>query len=440
MNSADIIVIGAGPGGYTTAAGAASAGMKTVLFERGHLGGTCLNRGCIPTKALCRSAEIADAVAEAAAFGLRIDGTVTPDYATASRRKDEVVATLREGVAEELRGVEVISAEARFTGPHTIEAGGEEWTAPKIIIATGSRPASLPIPGAELAIDSDRALGLEQLPESMIIIGGGVIGMEFASIFSSFGVRVTVIEYYPEILPPFDAEIAKRLRMSLKRKGIEIITGAAVKAITPGLTVEYEAKGKQRTATAEMVMMAVGRKAVLPDGLDKAGIATERGFITVDDRMMTSCDGVYAIGDVNGRCMLAHAADAQGRVALGQAELSDVIPSAVFTRPECAMVGLTESRCADSGLGFKVGKSTFRANGKAVAMGEPDGMVKVIVSTDSGRLLGCHICGAHAADIVQEAALAMSAGLPASAIADTIHGHPTLSETLLAAVRSALKA
>lgn len=437
MIDADLIVIGAGPGGYATAARAAANGSKVIVVERDYLGGTCLNRGCIPTKALCKSAEVAATVAGAEAFGIEVD-RFSFNYPKAVERKNEMVASLREGVATVLSKVEIVGGNAVFTAPHTIKVGDEEYTAPKIIIATGSRPASLPIPGAEYAVNSDFILDMTALPSSLIIVGGGVIGMEFASIFNAFGVKVTVLEYCPEILPPFDEEVAKRLRMSLKKRGIDIVTSAQVTSILPELTVECAVKGKPKAFSADMVLIAVGRTPVVPQGAVDVGIElTPRGAIKVDSNMGTSVPGVFAIGDVNGMCMLAHAAEAQGKVALGEKQRLDIIPSAVFTMPECAMVGLTEKQCVEKGLAFKVGKATFRSNGKALAMGEPDGLVKVITS-DNGTLLGCHICGAHAADLVQEAATLMTAGMPASALSDAVHSHPTLGETVAAAVAASL--
>lgn len=439
MTTADLIVIGAGPGGYTTAARAAASGASVILFEPGELGGTCLNRGCIPTKALCRSAEVAVTVASAARFGVEVQGSVTLSWPVASARKDEVVATLREGVSTLLRGVSVVREKASFTPSGTIVAAGEEYSAPRIVIATGSRPAPLRAEGADLAVTSDELLSLPSLPESVAIVGGGVIGMEFASIFAAFGVKVTVLEFCPEILPPFDAEIAKRLRMSLKRRGVNIITGATVTAIRPGFVVDYQAKGKTASVEAALVASAVGRRPVLPEGLEAAGVElTERGYIKVDSAMQTTRPGVWAIGDVNGLCMLAHAAEAQGAVALGEKVDLSVIPSAVFTMPECAMVGLTEPQCLARGYNIKVGKATFRSNGKALAIDEPDGLVKVITDASTGLMLGCHICGPHAADLIQEAALAIASGIPSAAVALTVHGHPTLSETLLQAVAASL--
>lgn len=440
MERFDLIVIGAGPGGYEAAAEAAALGRKVAVIERDELGGTCLNRGCIPTKALCRSAEVALTIGNSAEFGIS-SGEPVIDLPQIMARKEQILAGLRESVGMVLKDVTIIRGEAKFITASIVDVNGESYTAPEIFIATGSRPAALDIPGKELAMSSDELLSIQTLPKSLIIIGGGVIGMEFASIFSAFGVKVTVLEYCKEILPPFDAEIAKRLRTALKRRGIEIVTAAQVTAIEPGMIVSYDVKGKTKTAEADQVLMAVGRKAVLPEGLAELGVRIERGAIAVDDNMKVLFDGsdpsdvtLYAIGDVNGRCMLAHAAYMHGLVALGKARLTDIIPAAVFTQPECAMVGLTEEKCNAEGREIKIGKAMFRANGKALAMGEPDGLVKIIADAKTDELLGCHICGAHAADLVQEVATAMTAGLKASAISDAVHAHPTLTEVVKAAV------
>lgn len=383
----DIIIIGAGPGGYETAVTAARSGCHVALIERGFLGGTCLNRGCIPTKALCRSAEVAVTVKGAAEYGIDTASVgINVDYQAVAERKNVVVSQLREGVAQLLKDVDIITGEASFLSPSEVAVGDNVYSAPRIIIATGSRPASLPIPGAELAMTSDDLLSLTALPASMVIIGAGVIGLEFASVLNAFGVDVTVIEYCKEVLPPFDAEIAKRLRMSLKRRGINILTDTQVTAIEPDMTVRCTAKGKEKSVQAETVLMAVGRRPVLPPGIETIGVKIDRGAILVNDAMEVEWESgkspanvsLYAIGDVNARCMLAHAATAQGEIVLGRKRNLGVIPSAVFTMPECAMVGLTEEQCHCQGLDIKIGKATFRANGKAVAMGETDGMVKVI--------------------------------------------------------------
>lgn len=436
----DLIIIGAGPGGYETAELAAKQGQNVVLIERDELGGTCLNRGCIPTKALCKSAETVRTVREAAKFGVEAELNAL-DFSKAIDRKNEVVAQLREGVATVLKDVTVVRGEAKFAGKGEVAVGGEIYHAPKIIIATGSRPASLDIPGAELTINSDFALEMRSLPSSLVIIGGGVIGMEFASIFSSFGVKVTVLEYCPEILPPFDAEIAKRLRMAMKRQGVEIAVGAQVTRVSEKgdkLSVSYSLKGKEKEAEAEAVLMAVGRRAVVPEGCEETGIKLSRGFIEVNDRMETSVPGIYAIGDVNGRCMLAHAATAQGRVALDLEQPLEPIPSAVFTSPECAMTGLTEKQCEERGFDYSVGTATFRANGKALAMGEPDGLVKFITEKSTGQILGCHICGPHSADLIQIVSVAISGGVNAGKFARSVFPHPTLSEAVKSAAEASI--
>lgn len=444
MEKSDLIIIGAGPGGYETAVEGAALGKKVTLIERDQPGGTCLNRGCIPTKTLCRSAEVAMTLANAGEFGFT-DVSASLDFAKVMERKDKVVEELREGVRTLLKDVNVVYGDAKFRSASEVEINGVTYTAPQIIIATGSVPALLPIPGKELALTSDEILSIDSLPKSLCVIGGGVIGMEFASIFAAFGTEVTVLEYCKEILPPFDAEIAKRLRMSLKRRGINIITAAEVTSITEGPVVNYLVKGKEKSVSAEMVLMAVGRRPNLPEGITEVGAKLNRNAIAVNDDMTVVFeDGkapadvkVYAIGDVNGRCMLAHAATRQSMVALGLADPTDVVPSAVFTVPECAMVGLTEERCIQDGRNVRIGKATFRANGKALAMGEPDGLVKMIVDADTDAILGCHICGAHAADLIQEVATAMQSGLKDSAISSTVHAHPTLTEVVLAAVPQA---
>lgn len=432
MNSCDIIIIGSGPGGYELAANAVKHNLSTVIIERDQLGGTCLNRGCIPTKALCRSAEVADLVRNASSFGVEVN-EFSLSYSKAVNRKNEIVEQLRQGVSMLLNGATVVKGEAKFTGENVVEVNGESYTAPRIVIATGSKPAMLPIPGAELAMTSDDVLSLEQLPESICVIGGGVIGVELASILSSFGVKVTIVEYCSEILPNFDKEIAKRLRTALSRRGIKVVVSASVTAIREGMEVDYESKGKTVTLNVDAVLMAVGRRPVIPEGVVELGVKTGRRGIEVNERYETSIPGIYAIGDVNGECMLAHAATAQGERILGSEVDVTVVPAAVFTVPECSMVGLTEEQCREQGIDYIVSKAMFRANGKALAIGEVDGLVKLIVDKESRKILGCHICGPHAADIVQEIALAISSQLTVDAVANTIHAHPTLGEVVRAA-------
>lgn len=441
MEEFDIIVIGAGPGGYEIAAEKTAEGKRVAIVERDALGGTCLNRGCIPTKCLCASAETIHTVRNAAAFGVQAD-VAGFSFATAAGRMRQVVDGLREGVAAQLKGSTLIQGEARLAAGGSVIVGERTLRAPKILIATGSRPASLPVPGAGNTLTSDDVLALETLPASVAIIGAGVIGMEFASILASFGVAVTVIEYCKEILPPFDREVAKRLRSILSRQGIKIIVGAAVKEVgEDGKSVTYAGKRGDETIQAEAVVMAVGRRPVLPEGLAEAGVElTDRGFIKVDARMRTSAPGIYAAGDCTGLCMLAHAATAQARIALADEgeELPDlaVMPSAVFTTPELAMVGLTEEQCQARGIEYDTRKALYAANGKARAMGATDGFVKVITDrTPARRILGCHIIGAHASDLCAEAVALMSTDPSAArARARIIHGHPTLSEILSSAL------
>ena len=441
----DIIIIGAGPGGYETAADAAAHGLTVAIVEKDQMGGTCLNRGCIPTKALCRNAEVINLMRESEVWGVKT-GEMAFDYAPVFERKEAVVKQLREGVEMLMgaSGITAIKGEATLKDANTVIVNGEEYSAKNIIIATGSAPRGLPIEGADLAMTSDDILAMETLPQSLCIVGGGVIGMEFAAVFSTFGVEVTVIEYCKEILPPFDKDVAKRLKTVLSKRGIKIITSAAVNGIKQeedGYTVSYELKGKAQSVTAQKVLMSVGRQPVLPQGLDAVGVTVGRRGIEVDDNMMTNVKGVYAIGDVNGRMMLAHAASAQGQRALhaimGKADeiKLDIVPSAVFTVPELAMVGLTEEQCADRGMDVTVKKSFFRSNGKAVAMNETDGLLKMIVDNATRQIVGCHICGAHAADLIQEVVTAMNAGATVDLLARSIHGHPTLSEVMLTAAR-----
>lgn len=429
------------------AAMAAKQQLKVAVVEKDLPGGTCLNRGCIPTKALCRNAEVLNTIRDAASFGITV-GDVSFDYQAIFNRKNEIVSQLREGVSMLLSNdlITVINGTAEFTGAHAIKVNDSQYTADNIVIATGSAPKALPIEGATIegVMTSDEILAMDTLPKSLCIIGGGVIGMEFAGIFSSFGVDVTVVEFCKEILPPFDKDVAKRLKTVMSKRGVNIITSAAVKSIAHNgnaLTVSYDLKGKELSVECEKVLMSVGRKPVVPQGLDKAGVTVGRRGIEVDDNMETSVKGIYAIGDVNGRCMLAHAATAQGERALNAILKKsdvinlDVIPSAVFTTPELSMVGLTEEQCKEKELDVTVKKGFFRSNGKAVSMGETDGLVKMIVDNATRKIVGCHICGAHAADLIQEVVMAINDGATVDKLASAVHGHPTLSEVILNVAR-----
>lgn len=448
MLTTDLTIIGAGPGGYETALLAARRGLTVALIERGEVGGTCLNEGCIPTKALCRTAAMIADFHDAGAYGLA-DASFRLDFAAVMARKRAVVEQLRGGVATLLThpNIHVVKGEARFIDALTVEAGGETIKANDVIIATGSTAATLPIEGNTLAgvLTSRELLDIDSVPESLCIVGAGVIGLEFASVFSMMGSDVTVLEYAKEVLPHFDSDLAKRLRQSLGKRGIKIETQAAVKSIAEAdgmLEVAYERKGKQLMVKAEKVLMAVGRRANV-GSLNLADIGvdfTPRG-IAVDERMQTSVAHVYAIGDVNGKMMLAHAATFQGIRALNaimgvdDSLRLDVIPAAVFTMPEVGTVGLTEDDCKAQGIDYTAKKAFFRANGKAVCLGETDGYCKLIVATD-GRLLGCHIYGPHAADLVQEACALITREASLSDLQSIVHSHPTLSEIVQMAAHS----
>lgn len=449
----DLIIIGAGPGGYPTAIAAAQAGLQVALIERQHLGGTCLGEGCIPTKTLCRSAEVMDTIRESATFGIALPEGAAPqvDLPAVIQRKEQVIATLRQGIQGLMRtpGITLIEGTARFLDAHTLcvqTADGEQTlTAPHIIIATGSESRSLPIPGAQIpqVVDSTALLACTEMPRHLCVIGGGVIGLEFASIFRSFGAEVTVVEYAPEVLPRFDKDMAKRLRTSLKRRGITFHVGAAVTAIEATADgqaqVKFTRKGKEEAIVADRVLMAVGRGPRLEGlNLSAAGIAhTPRG-IEVDEWMQTSVAGIYAIGDCNGRCQLAHAATYQGKQALrhllGQTERPirlDIVPSVVFTVPELATVGLTEEECQAQGIAYTVRKANYLSNGKAQSAATTEGLVKQLYDSTTGQLLGAHILGAHAADLIHECTLQLTTQTSAAALADMIHAHPTLSELLV---------
>ncbi len=436
MRKSDIIIIGSGPAGMEVAVRAVASGRDTVIIERDLLGGTCLNRGCIPTKALCRSAEVVRTVREASRYGVDVEGC-TPSLLRALERKDAIVAELRGNVEMMLSKAEIVRGEARFVAGDTVVVDDMEYQAPMIVIATGSRASVLPIEGTEHALTSDGLLSLKSVPESICVIGGGVIGVEFACILAEFGVKVTVVEYCREILPGFDRDIAKRLHNLLSRRGIDIITSAAITGISVDgcKCVEYTAKGRAAVIKAEEVLMAAGRSPVIPDGAAEIGIEVMRG-ITVNDGFATSVPGVYAVGDVNGRLMLAHAASAQAACLMGGDMNLSVIPAAVFSSPECAMVGVTEEECKEQNIAFKTAKAMFRSNGKAMAMGEADGLLKIIIDPASRLILGCHICGPHASDLVQEIAVAMSGGLTIDTVADTVHAHPTLGAVVWDAAHS----
>ena len=424
------------------AAELAASGACVAIVERDKAGGTCLNRGCIPTKCLCATASRALEARNAAEFGVNVGG-VSVDYAAARKRMLQVVDNLRDGVRAVLGDVRYIQGDATINPDGSISVAGEQFAADKTLIATGSRPSRPNIPGIENAITSDELLERDMpLPARLIIVGGGVIGIEFASIYNALGSKVTVVEYCKEILPQFDADIAKRLRMALKARGVDFFTGAAVKSIGEDGSVVCDTRKGAVTIGGDLVLVATGRTPVVPQGVAEAGIELdERGFIVVDDALCTTRPGFYAAGDVTGICMLAHAAAAQARRALlpeaADVEL-DIIPSAVFSVPEAAMVGLTAAQCEAHGAEYLECKATYAANGKAQADGCPAGVVKIVYSPATRLILGVHVLGEHASDIVAEAAALMYGMVTVDDLAsDLVHGHPTLSEILQAAAKTA---
>lgn len=444
-----LLIIGAGPGGYECAVRAAKAGLSVHIVDHAtHLGGTCLNEGCIPTKCLCHTAEVIETTQRAVEYGLHtsID---TFDFHAAIRRKDRIVEQLRHGIATLLHtpGITFHDGTAKFVpgNAHKIEVGGNIIEADYIIIATGSKPQIPPIPGTQEpgVVTSTELLKSTELPKRICIIGGGVIGLEFASIFNSLGTQVSVVELCKEILPDFDQDIAKRLHGILKRKGISFFTNALVTAIHTDdehdgeIHVSYEQHSAIHEIHTDRVLMAVGRTARIDSlNLAEAGIHYTKRGIETDENMQTNIPGVYAVGDINGRCQLAHAATSQSFRALahilGEQDHThkDIIPATVFTSPEAAMVGITEKQAETMQLDYMVHKAFYRANGRAVSMDAGgDGLVKLITTPDE-KLLGAHIIGANASELIHEVATIMTYNGSLKDLRHTIHAHPTLSELL----------
>ena len=413
MMQTDIAIIGAGPGGYRAAEYAVCQGLKVVVFEDGHVGGTCLNVGCIPTKTYVHSAS----------------------FAEARERMQQVVGQLRSGVETILShpNITLVREKATLVDDHTVacSVSGDTIVTKNIIIATGSETKWLPIKGLDdpRVVDSTGLLNLENLPKRLAIIGAGVIGMEFASVFNRFGSEVTVIEFLKECLPALDSDIAKRLRKTLEKQGVTFKMKTAVENIAD--------------IDADVVLMATGRKPRVQADFANAGVEfDERAGVKVDDDFQTSVKGIYAIGDVNGRQMLAHAAEMQAVHAVNHildkkdAIRFDIMPAAIFTTPEAACVGPTEEQLKERGVTYECRKAFHRANGKALTMNETEGMLKLFSEPEAGRILGCHAYGAHSADIVQEVSVLMCRDTTVAQLRDMVHIHPTLNELLLTAAQS----
>jgi dihydrolipoamide dehydrogenase len=439
MPDFDLTVIGSGPGGYVAAIHAARLGARVAVIEQGaeDWGGTCLNRGCIPTKSLVQSAEVLRTVRRAAEFGVGV-GEPAVDWGAMQARKDRVVTGMRRGVQGLLKanGVEMITARGRLQGGTRVSADGRELGARFVLLAPGSVVGLPPIPGVELGLTSDTILELDHVPESLVVIGGGVVGMEFAGIFSLLGTRVTVIEMLDQVLAPLDPQVARRFAQLMSGSGVEIHLGAQVREIVrDGDLLRVGASiGDVR---AEQVLVATGRRPNTSDlGLEQAGVTTARAAITVDQAMRTSVDGVYAIGDATGISMLAHTASYQGEVAVANALAGkrvsadySAIPACVYTEPEIAYVGLSEARAREQGHEVRVGQFPFSALGRAMVLGETEGLVRVVADAD-GLLLGVTIMGPRATDLIAEATLALNVGITAAELYHVVHAHPTLPEAV----------
>ena len=423
----DIIIIGSGPGGYRAAGYALQQGKQVVIIEKAEAGGTCLNSGCIPTKCLAHDAE-----------------ANASDFPAAAERKRNVMNQLRQGIEQLLSapGITLVRGEATFKDARTVTVDGIDYEADDIIIATGSSSKMPPVEGIDnpRVITSTEALNFQTLPAEIVIIGAGVIGMEFASILSRFGAKVSVIEYLKECLPVIDKDIAKRVRKQIEKlQGVTFYMDSAVKAINDNEVVFVSNKNGKETrleCPACPVLIATGRKPNIEGlNLEAAGVEYSPKGITVNDNMLTSVPHIYAIGDVTGRQMLAHAATFMGfravNAIVGKADKIrfDIMPSAIFTYPEAAAVGLTEDQCKQQGIECRALKGYYRANGKALAIDEPEGMVKLVAGAD-GKILGCTSYGAHSADIVQEVTAYMNCNATVADIAYSVHIHPTLSEIL----------
>lgn len=447
----DIAIVGAGPGGYVAAIQAAKMGADVVLVEKDAVGGTCLNRGCIPTKALARSAEVFRELKNAAAYGCRADG-ISVDYPKVVARKDSVVRQLVEGIRYllEKNKVRLVSGAGELRDHNTIlvKAPNRETTikAKNIILAPGSKSASLKIPGIELknVVTSDQVLKMESLPDSMMIVGGGVIGMEFAFIFSSFGVKVSVVEYLPECLIACDPDVCSEISRIATQKGIRLYKGSKVEEIKADedgncIVAFSQSDHVRKYITAQKVLLSVGRVPCCDGlGLEKAGVAlNENGRgIKVNEKMQTNIPNIYAIGDVTNRVLLAHVASQQGVVAvnniMGKACSMDyaAVPSAIFTDPEIAMVGMGENTAVKTDMEVEIGKFPFSANGKALAGGDGRGFVKLVMNKATKEIVGGSIIGPHATDLIAEVTLAVTNHLKAEQLIQTIHAHPTTAEAV----------
>jgi len=443
-DSFDVLILGGGPGGYVAALRAAQLGAKTAIVEKDRLGGTCLVRGCIPTKALLQSSEL-----YSLEFGLVAD-SIAFDWAVAQKRKTAVVDQLVKGVEGLLKagGVTVLRGAGRLSGKGNVSVGNVVIQAKDIVIATGSAISRIPLKGAEHTIDSDQILELKEVPKRLAVIGGGVVGMEFAAMFAALGTKVTVLEMLPQVLPMVDADLVSAYAKHLAGLGGTIHTNSKVAEVVKakgGLQVRFSEGGEGGSVDAEQVLLAVGRSPYTEGlGVEEAGVKLERGRVVVDAQLRTTASGVWAIGDVIGGIMLAHIASYEGICAIenivGDGNRTPdyhAAPNCIYTEPEIAHVGLGEKEAKEKGLDIKIGKFPFAASGRALTLGQSEGFVKVIADAGSGKLLGAHIIGPRATDLVAEATLAIQNGLTMEQLDLTIHAHPTLPESLMEAALAA---
>jgi dihydrolipoamide dehydrogenase len=444
-----LLIIGGGPGGYVAAIRAAQLGLRTAIVEQAKFGGVCLNRGCIPTKTLLRSVEALNEVREAAKYGVTgvpADGFGL-DMKKVIARKNAITGELVAGVQGLLKKnkLTVIEGEAQIQDANTVSVAGKNYSCDNLIIATGSVVKELPagVVQRKSILTSDEILSAEKLPKEIVVIGGGVIGVEFAYFLASAGVRVVIVEFLDRILPPVDAEIAAQVHKNLEEMGVVIHTGAKVTLINDN-AVCFEKDGKAHELAAKQVLVAVGRAPNLSAGVEKLGVSIERGAIVTDERMRTNVEGVYAIGDVNGMQMLAHVASAEGIVAVeniaGKDSVMsyDAVPSAIYIQPEIAAIGLTEEDARASRRSVVVGKFPLMANGKSKVAGDSRGLSKVVADGETGEILGVHLYCLHATEMIGEISAAMSAEATTEEIAKAIHPHPTVSEALQEAFHASL--
>ena len=453
MEKYDIIVIGSGPGGYVAAIRAAQCGKRVAIVEKADAGGVCLNWGCIPTKALVRSAQVYADCKAAATFGVSIEGEVKPDWTKMVERERMVATTMNKGVQFLLKknNIDLLAGFGRLKAAHVVDVDGVEYEAESVILATGARPRVMPfmpIDGKHI-ISSKEALVLPELPQTMVVVGSGAIGSEFAYIYATMGVKVTIVEYMPQIMPLEDEDTAKAMERAFRKLRATVMTSTTVKSVAVRedgkCDVVIEGKKGEQTLEADVVLSAVGIKSNIENiGLEELGIEVERDKIKVDEHYKTNVDGVYAIGDIIATPALAHVASAEAihcveHICGLEPEAVDytTIPSCIFTSPEVASVGMTEAQVKAQGIEYKVGKFPYTASGKATAAGERDGFVQLIFDAEE-RLLGAHFVGHNVTEMIGEPTLAKVLGVNAHRIARTIHAHPSMHEAVMEAAEDAL--